>query len=184
MAIRTRALLLAAVAMAAVIGAARGASYTVGAPAGSWDLRTNYTSWASGGGVVFRSGDQLVFKYPRAAHNVVEVSRADYDSCSGSSPINTFATGDDAVLLPAGGVTRYFICGVPGHCYAGMKLAVKVEAAAAASPPNSARPPMATPGSRAPTAAMPPSSSAAASAGVGYLMGLGLGAAMAALIAF
>ncbi|CAL5008624.1 unnamed protein product [Urochloa decumbens] len=182
----TRALLVLAVSMAAVLGMAHGASYTVGAPAASWDLRTNYTSWASG--VTFRAGDQLVFKYSRAAHNVMEVSRADYDSCSGSSALNTFTTGDDVVPLTSGGVTRYFICGVPGHCDAGMKLAVRVEAAAPPSPapvamaPRAARPTMATPGARAP-AAVAPSSSAAASAGVGSLVGLGLGAAMAGLMA-
>jgi hypothetical protein len=53
----TRALLVLTVAVAAVLGTAHGASYTVGAPAGSWDLRTNYTSWASG--INFRAGDQL-----------------------------------------------------------------------------------------------------------------------------
>ncbi|CAO2189869.1 unnamed protein product [Urochloa humidicola] len=190
----TRALLIVAMAVAALLGAAHGASYTVGAPAGSWDLRTNYTRWASG--VVFRAGDQLVFKYSRAAHNVLEVSRADYDSCSASSALNTFTTGDDTVPLTAGGVTRFFICGVPGHCDAGMKLAVRVEAASTAGAPNAAspspvpvamvprvaRPPMATPAAGGPTA-VPPSSSAAASAGVGSLMMLGLGAAMAALMA-
>jgi hypothetical protein len=47
MARSTRAVLLLAVAMAAVLGTAHGASYTVGAPAGSWDLQTNYANWAS-----------------------------------------------------------------------------------------------------------------------------------------
>ncbi|OEL18201.1 hypothetical protein BAE44_0020780 [Dichanthelium oligosanthes] len=204
--------------MAAVLGAAHGASYTVGAPAGSWDLRTNYTRWASG--ISFRAGDQLVFKYSPGAHDVVEVSKADHDSCSNARPLATFTTGDDTVPLPAGGATRYFICGVPGHCAGGMKLAVRVEAAAAGAPnaaapspapvamaprgartptaapspapvamaPRAARPPMATPGARAPAAgsllpAVPPSSSATASAGVGSLVCLGLGAAVAALMA-
>ncbi|CAO2205689.1 unnamed protein product [Urochloa humidicola] len=212
----SRALLVLAVAVAAMFGTAHCASYTVGAPAGSWDLRTNYTRWASS--INFHAGDQLVFKYPRAAHNVLEVSMADHDSCSGSSPINTFTTGNDAVPLPAGGVTRYFICGVPGHCDAGMKLAVRVQtgaAAAAPSPapvaaapraarppttsapspapvamaPRAARPPMATPGAEVPAAggmpAVPPPSSAAAPAGVASsLVGLGFGAAVAALMAF
>ena len=52
-----RALLVLTVAVAAVLGAAHGASYTVGAPAGSWDLQTNYTTWASG--INFLAGDQL-----------------------------------------------------------------------------------------------------------------------------
>jgi hypothetical protein len=38
-----------------------------------------------------------------------------------------FQTGDDTIPLPAGGVTRYFICGVQGHCNSGMKLAIKVD---------------------------------------------------------
>ncbi|CAO2189876.1 unnamed protein product [Urochloa humidicola] len=234
----SRALLILIVAMAAVLETAHGASYTVGAPAGSWDLRTNYTSWASS--INFRVGDQLVFEYSRAAHNVLEVSKADHDSCSSSSPLATFTTGDDTIPLPAGGVTRYFICGVPGHCDAGMKLAVRVEAAApnapspppapmaaapraaarppttsapspapvamaprAARPPTTtsapspapmamaprraAWPPMAMPGAETPTAggvpAVPPPNSAAAPAGVGSLVGLGLGAAVAALMA-
>ena len=70
-----------------------------------------------------------MFKYSSAAHDVVEVSKAGYDSCSASSPIATYQTGNDTVQLPTGSVTRYFICGVPGHCAAGMKLAVTVQPA-------------------------------------------------------
>jgi hypothetical protein len=187
----SRTLLVAVVALAVTLGTAHGASYTVGAPAGSWDLRTNYTLWASG--VTFRAGDQLVFKYPRAAHNVLEVSRADHDACSSASPLNAFSTGDDVVPLPAGGVTRYFICGVPGHCDNGMKLAVRVQAGApgAAAAPS---PPVAT--GAAPRAALPPVSAAGApaamtpassqaSAGVdGSLAGLVLSAVVASLMAF
>ena len=47
---------VAAVA-AAIAATAHGASYTVGAPRGSWDLQTNYTAWASS--ISFRLGDQL-----------------------------------------------------------------------------------------------------------------------------
>jgi hypothetical protein len=36
-------------------------------------------------------------------------------------------TGDDTIALPAGVVTRYFICGVQGHCNSGKKLVVKVD---------------------------------------------------------
>jgi hypothetical protein len=54
----SRAALLLAVAMAAaVLGTAHSATYTVGAPAGSWDLQTNYTAWAST--ITFRARDQL-----------------------------------------------------------------------------------------------------------------------------
>ena len=131
-----------------------------------------------------------MFKYSRAAHNVVEVSKSDYDSCSASSPIATFHTGDDTVRLLTGGVTRYFICGVPGHCDDGMKLAVRVvdNAAGPAAPssptpfataPRAAGPPMATPGAGG-RPALPPSSSAAS---VGSLVG-SLGGVVAVAVAF
>ena len=118
-----KALLVVAVAAAALVGTALGTTYTVGAPGGSWDLKTDYARWASG--VRLSTGDELRFQYPAAAHNVVEVSKAGYDACNGSSPVATFPTGDDVVPLAAAG-TRYFICGVPGHCAAGMKLQVDV----------------------------------------------------------
>jgi hypothetical protein len=40
-----------------------------------------------------------VFKYSTAAHDVVEVSRSGYRSCSAESPKATFRTGNDAVQL-------------------------------------------------------------------------------------
>nr|CAB3482078.1 unnamed protein product [Digitaria exilis] len=58
--------------MAALLGTAHGASYTVGAPARSWGPGTNYTGWASG--VTFHAGDQLVFKYTRGAQDVLELA--------------------------------------------------------------------------------------------------------------
>ncbi|KAL6658859.1 hypothetical protein ACP70R_002899 [Stipagrostis hirtigluma subsp. patula] len=80
-----------------VLGTAHGATYTVGAPARSWDPRTNYTRWASS--INFHAGDELTFNYPRVAHNVVAVSKTHYDSCFGSSPLAAFPTGGDAVPL-------------------------------------------------------------------------------------
>jgi hypothetical protein len=125
MAATSRALLLVVVSTAALLGTALGASYTVGAPGGSWDLKTNYTSWASG--VRLYAGDQLRFQYSVAEHSVVEVTKSGYDACIGGSnyTVATYRTGSDAIPLAAAG-TRYFICGVPGHCAAGMKLQVDV----------------------------------------------------------
>ena len=96
----TRVLLVIAMT-AAVLGTALGASYTVGAPRGSWDLQTNYAQWTSN--MKFLKGDQVLFRYSRAAHNVVEVSKADYDACSASNPIANFQTGNDIVPLTATG---------------------------------------------------------------------------------
>jgi hypothetical protein len=59
---------------ATALGTALGASYTVGAPGGSWDLKTNYTRWASA--VTLYAGDELRFQYSVAEHSVVEVSKA------------------------------------------------------------------------------------------------------------
>uniref|UniRef100_A0A0E0QE49 Phytocyanin domain-containing protein n=1 Tax=Oryza rufipogon TaxID=4529 RepID=A0A0E0QE49_ORYRU len=183
-----RALLVVAMA-AAVLGTALGATYTVGAPSGSWDLRTNYDQWVSN--INFRAGDQIVFKYSPAAHDVVEVNKADYDSCSSSSPISTFNSGDDTIPLAAIG-TRYFICGFPGHCTAGMKVAVKVEAATGSNPtPSPLAPLPRTPKAMAPNAmpptnggrSAPPSSSASKPVGVASLVGLSLSVIVAGLMA-
>lgn len=118
----------AAAAAAAAFGTASGATYTVGEPGGSWDLRTNLTAWAST--IAFHPDDQLLFKYDASAHDVVEVTQAGYRSCSAASPVGSAAlrTGNDAVRLDGGATRRrrYFICSTPGHCAAGMKLEVRV----------------------------------------------------------
>jgi hypothetical protein len=134
MAATTRALLLVVVFTATLLGTALGASYTVGAPGGSWDLKTNYTSWASG--VRLYAGDQLRFQYSVAEHSVVEVTKTGYDACNGgsNSTVATYRTGSDAIPIAAAG-TRYFICGVPGHCAAGMKLQVNVGSQPPPPPP-------------------------------------------------
>ncbi|KAL5221196.1 hypothetical protein ABZP36_025909 [Zizania latifolia] len=191
--------LVVVVMAATVVGTALGATHTVGAPNGSWDLQTNYAQWVSN--IKFSVGDQLEFKYSPSMHDVVEVSKADYDACSSSTPIATFNSGDDTIPLPAAG-TRYFICGVGNHCNNGMKITVKVEAAATGS--NPAPPPMAPPRAGSPPAAAatpptaastpptatgggrpaPPSSSATKSAGVESLVGLGVAAIAAGLVMF
>ncbi|KAL5231264.1 hypothetical protein ABZP36_030040 [Zizania latifolia] len=123
---------LLAVVVAAAFATASGASYGVGEPSGSWDLQTNYTAWASS--INFQLGDQLVFKYSLEAHDVVEVTKASYLSCSASSPISALRSGEDTIKLDRPG-RRYFICGVPGHCDSGMKLQVRVAPPGCNSPP-------------------------------------------------
>jgi hypothetical protein len=67
-----------------------------------------------------------VFKYNTTWHDVAWVSKGGYRNCivspKGRAPV--YHTGYDAVTLPRG--THYFICAMPGHCSAGMKLAVTV----------------------------------------------------------
>ncbi|VAH08855.1 unnamed protein product [Triticum turgidum subsp. durum] len=86
--------------------------------------QTNYSQWVSR--IRFTTGDELKFQYSTDVHNMVEVSKTGYDSCNGSSPIATFSTGNDVVPLATVG-TRYFICGVSGHCDASMKVEVNVK---------------------------------------------------------
>jgi hypothetical protein len=76
-----------------------------------------------------------VFNYPPKAHTVTEVSKSDYDACSGSRALRDQDNGNTAVTLDAPG-WHYYICNVPGHCAAGMKLAVLVSATPTGATPS------------------------------------------------
>ena len=135
-----RTILLAMAAMA-VLSTASAAIYNVGEPGGAWDLSTKYDTWASSRN--FQTSDQIVFKYSPQAHDVLEVSKADYDSCSTANPVTTFNSGNDVVTLTATG-TRYFICGFPGHCAGGMKVKIDVMPGSSSSSPAPANGPSAS----------------------------------------
>ncbi|KAJ4767328.1 Cupredoxin superfamily protein [Rhynchospora pubera] len=96
---------------------AHAAVYTVGDGKG-WTL--NAVNWPNG--KHFKAGDVLVFKYNSAAHNVVPVNAAGYNSCKTPRGARVLKTGNDRVKLARG--KNYFICNFPGHCEAGMKIAV------------------------------------------------------------
>ncbi|KAK3015261.1 hypothetical protein RJ639_006049 [Escallonia herrerae] len=139
--------LLSLAAIAMLIDLAVATNFTVGGPTGGWDTSTNLQSWASS--QTFLVGDNLVFQYT-PNHDVLEVSKADYDSCQASNPILMFAGGTTIIPLASTG-KRYFICGTSGHCIQGMK--VEVDTLAASAPPP-ASPPPATPST--PPPATPP----------------------------
>ncbi|RCV10821.1 hypothetical protein SETIT_2G139400v2 [Setaria italica] len=157
----------AAVLAAAVISTALAATYNIGEPGWSWDLQTNYSDWAAS--KRFHPGDQIVFKYSPQAHDVVEVSKADYDSCScwdtssNARPIVTHTSGNDAIALTSAGM-RYFICGIPGHCAGGMKLQVDVVPSATSLAPASA------PGTNAPTSPSTSGSAATKATATGFAL--------------
>ena len=67
-------------------------------------------------------GAGAVFKYDSTAHNVVAVNAAGYKGCSAPRGAKVYNSGNDRVTLARG--TNYFICSIPGHCQAGMKVAV------------------------------------------------------------
>uniref|UniRef100_A0A7N0TFH8 Phytocyanin domain-containing protein n=1 Tax=Kalanchoe fedtschenkoi TaxID=63787 RepID=A0A7N0TFH8_KALFE len=138
---------------------AKAETYTVGDTDG-WSSGVEYTAWVSGKS--FKVGDNLVFRY-LPNHDVLEVSKADYDSCSPDSPINSDNSGSTTISLKSIG-KRYFICGTIGHCDQGMKLAVDTLGSSSSPPPPAATPPPAisppSPATPPPAASPPPSSPA------------------------
>lgn len=64
-----------------------------------------------------------VFNYHPNMHNVMAVDENGYASCTISPPnAPKYTSGHDEIELKAG--SNYFICGIPGHCQHGMKIAV------------------------------------------------------------
>ncbi|KAL2317679.1 hypothetical protein Fmac_031555 [Flemingia macrophylla] len=109
------------------------AVHTVGDSSG-WTIGADYGTWASS--FNFKVGDSLVFNYG-AGHTVDEVKESDYKSCTTGNSLSTDSSGATTIALKSAG-THYFICGVPGHCKGGMKLAVKVKGKKAAAAPAAA----------------------------------------------
>ncbi|CAH1414449.1 unnamed protein product [Lactuca virosa] len=145
----TTKILMSIVATTMLIELALAVDHSVGAPSGGWDTSTDLSSWASS--ETFTVGDNLVFSYT-PNHNVLEVSKDDYDSCSTSSPISSNSLAPTTIALLGDG-SRYFICGTPGHCDQGMKVEIKTVVAASPAPPTAT-----TPASPAPPTATTPSS--------------------------
>ncbi|KAI3994593.1 hypothetical protein MKX01_028337 [Papaver californicum] len=87
-----------------------------------WGLSGSYNKWCTHKS--FFAGDTLVFKYPGGAHNTVRVSKFGYKSCkaTGRESAKALWTGNDKFRLNKG--NNYFICGIAGHCSAGMKINV------------------------------------------------------------
>ncbi|CAD6221778.1 unnamed protein product [Miscanthus lutarioriparius] len=126
-----KAAILAVAAVAALAVQLAAAAYHPVGGDGSWDASGNgYDAWSAK--QTFKQGDTLSFKFS-SSHDVTEVTKAGYDACSGANPVKSYTSGSATVKLSAPG-KRYFICSIPGHCAAGMKLEVTVAAAAATAP--------------------------------------------------
>ncbi|XP_009612608.1 uncharacterized protein LOC107807716 [Nicotiana tabacum] len=145
---------LAVIAM--VLGSAMATDYTVGSPNGGWDQTSDLQSWAAS--QKFFVGDKITFSYA-PSHTVLEVTKAQYDSCDNTNPIAIYSGGMTVITLASVG-KRYFICGTGGHCSSGMKLEVNILVKASPPPPaKPATPPTATPTAPPPsTPATPPPS--------------------------
>ncbi|XVF66956.1 hypothetical protein PTKIN_Ptkin10aG0081500 [Pterospermum kingtungense] len=127
MAVLRTLVVLAAIVM--LIQLAMAANITVGGSSGGWDTSTDLQTWVAS--QKFSVGDNLIFQYT-PNHDVVEVSKADYDSCQTSNPIQTYNDGNTVIPLTSPG-KRYFICGTLGHCSQGMQI--EVDTLAASTPP-------------------------------------------------
>ncbi|XXG70741.1 hypothetical protein AAC387_Pa07g0152 [Persea americana] len=127
--------------------------YTVGDSSG-WSTGVDYSTWTSG--KTFAVGDKLVFTYGGGLHTVDEVSSSDYSSCSTGNSITTDSSGSTTITLKTAG-THYFICAAPGHCSGGMKMAVKVSAAAGGTSPTGTSTPTTTTSTRSAAPMLSPS---------------------------
>ncbi|XVF48067.1 hypothetical protein PTKIN_Ptkin03bG0161000 [Pterospermum kingtungense] len=117
-----------------------------------------YTTWAAN--KTFRVGDTLVFNFTNGAHNVARVTRVDFNSCNASNPLLLISNGPANVTLNETG-NHYFLCGFPGHCIAGQRLAINVSAAASSPAPQPSTP-APQPFSPAPQPTTPPPTPASA----------------------
>ncbi|XP_057794153.1 blue copper protein-like [Salvia miltiorrhiza] len=120
------------------IEAAAAAVYTVGDSSG-WSIGADYATWTTD--KTFSVGDTLAFNYP-PGHTVDEVSASDYKTCTIGNAIASDSSGATSVSLKTAG-PHYYICGVPGHCGGGMKLAITVAAGAGNTTTLSPAPPAA-----------------------------------------
>ncbi|XP_061995660.1 umecyanin-like [Rosa rugosa] len=112
-------------------------SHVVGDSVG-WTIPQNgaqeYVTWASD--KKFVVGDVLVFSFATGTHDVVEVPKASFDSCSSTNPIgSTITTGPTNITLTSSG-EHYYICTFGLHCESGQKLAITVSASASPSAPS------------------------------------------------
>uniref|UniRef100_A0A5B7BQX9 Putative uclacyanin-3-like isoform X1 n=1 Tax=Davidia involucrata TaxID=16924 RepID=A0A5B7BQX9_DAVIN len=139
-----RTLMMSLAITAMLVELAMAANYTVGGSNGGWDTSTNLQSWASSQS--FSVGDNLIFAYT-PNHDVVEVTKADYDSCQTSNSLQSYTGGATVIPLASPG-KRYFICGTSGHCSQGMKVEIDTLATSA--------PPPATPSTPPPASSPPP----------------------------
>nr|GFA77728.1 uclacyanin 1-like [Tanacetum cinerariifolium] len=140
-------ILMSIVATTILFQLALAVDHNVGRPGGGWDTSTDLESWAK---ATFTVGDNLVFTYG-GSHDVLEVTKDNYDSCSTSSPISTNGPSPTTIALTDAG-SRYFICGTAGHCSQGMKVEIKT-VAAASGPPTTGNTPPSSGDSPAPPAA-------------------------------
>ncbi|KAL9229275.1 hypothetical protein vseg_004760 [Gypsophila vaccaria] len=129
-----------------------------------WTIGKSYTTYSTQS---FKPGGTIVFNYDKALHNVEVVSKSDYENCVSGNALQTFSDGKTTITLKQG--PMYFICGIPGHCTAGMKLQVNVGDSGSSSTPATPSTPKSTP---TPSISQPTSPSPKDSSGVATVSSL------------
>ncbi|KAF5732518.1 Mavicyanin [Tripterygium wilfordii] len=138
----------------ALFGDSLGSVYNVGDSTGWSSLGSfDYNGWAAS--MNMQVGDSIVFTYNPQLHNVMQVDKDDYVKCSTTHPKATFTTGNDGFIFNTPG-TFFFICGFPGHCSSGLKMAIKVTNSAPQT--NTSPPPPPPQQPKTPTLSPPPPS--------------------------
>ena len=91
-----------------------------------WEIppnKTFYCDWAKPR--VFGLNDKLVFPYREGAHNVLQVSKEDFDKCGHDKVFEQYYKGPTVVQLTKLG-DYFFYSGIGTHCEIGQKLHIKV----------------------------------------------------------
>ncbi|XP_041019379.1 cucumber peeling cupredoxin-like [Juglans microcarpa x Juglans regia] len=102
-----------------------------------------YQTWAAS--KQFVVGDILSFNFITNEHDILQVPKESYDSCSSSNPIgDTITTGPVNITLSTAG-THYYICSLGRHCLSGQKLSITVSSSPSGVPPTSMSTPPSTP---------------------------------------
>ncbi|BFG40118.1 hypothetical protein CerSpe_263920 [Prunus speciosa] len=110
-----------------------------------------YATWALN--KTFTVGDVLVFTFSNGIHDVAEVTKANYDSCTATAPISLVTNSPANLTLNTSG-EHYYICTFSGHCTAGQKLSINVTGTSSPAPAPSTSSPPPSP-SPSPPAAVP-----------------------------
>ncbi|XP_062184171.1 uclacyanin-2-like [Phragmites australis] len=172
--------LVALTALAAIAELAAAKNFTI-----EWGLGVDFGDWSTKNPVSV--GDTVEFTYG-STHTVDELSEANYNVCSFSSPVSSNSSGRTAFKFDTAG-TRYFACKTGTHCNQGQKVAITVADSAAAPPQGEkspALPPPPPPPPPTPTPTPTPKgnsavpTASAADLAVKLVLGLGVGGALLA----
>ncbi|KAL1559463.1 mavicyanin-like [Salvia divinorum] len=120
-----RTILIALVVVLLVLWSSEGLQHRVGDSIWSIPPTNNfYKNWSSS--YIFHTGDTLYFDFDSGLYNVLQVSRGEFDMCTGYEPYKTFIDGPATIPLLMKGVF-YYVCNVSNYCALGLKLWVIVE---------------------------------------------------------